>query len=109
LAVIGAACARDDAPDRPKEEPANAWLQQTRVTGEYLVTLAPPAEVKVIGSLYGRFGIKSITNIGPNLFLVSLTDDPGPTTMEELRKGDARIKAVQPNRVYGYRSNDGLR
>ena len=109
VAAIGAGCARGDAPGVQMPAPTNAWSQQTRVTGEYLVTLASPAEVKVISNLYGRFGIKSIKSIGPNLFLVSLTQDPGPTTMEELRKGDARIKAVQPNYVYRLQGSDSRR
>jgi len=73
---------------------------QTRVPGEYLVTLAAGADVKAIADLYGRFGIKGTQGLGRNIFLVTLTEDPGPAKMEELRRQNAQIKAVQPNFVY---------
>jgi hypothetical protein len=74
--------------------------RQTRVPGEYLVTLVPGADTKAIAGLYGPFGIKSIKNLGNNLFLVTLTEDPGPAKMEELRGQNSQVKAVQPNFVY---------
>jgi len=77
--------------------------RQTRVPGEYLVTLAAGADVKAIGDLYGRFGIKGTRGLGRNIFLVTLTEDPGPAKMEELRGQNTQINAVQPNFVY--RSN----
>lgn len=100
--MIGAAvgCDRNDAPGNVEAASTDTWSRQTRVPGEYLVTLAPSAEAKVISGLYGRFGIKAVKNIAPNLYLVTLTEDPGPAAMEKLRAGDARIKAVVPNFVY---------
>mgnify|MGYP007070633242 FL=1 len=77
--------------------------RQTRVPGEYLVTLAEGVDVKAITDLYGRFGIKGTQGLGSNIFLITLTQDPGPAKMEELRGKNAQIKAVQPNFVY--RSN----
>jgi hypothetical protein len=74
--------------------------QRTRAPGEYLVTLAAGADIKAIADLYGRFGIKDTRGLGRNLFLVSLIQDPGPAKMEELRRQNAQIKAVQPNFVY---------
>jgi hypothetical protein len=102
LAVAGAAAgyACGSSPGNPEAKPAGAWSQQTRVAGEYLVTLAARAEVKAIADLYGRFGIKDIKDLGNNVFLVTLTEDPGPATMEKLRGEIARIKAVEPNFVY---------
>jgi hypothetical protein len=87
------------APGNPAAAPA-ARAQQTRVPGEYLVTLAARGSVKSIVELYGRFGIKGIQDLGHNVFLVTLTEDPGPARMEELRGNNARILAVQPNFVY---------
>jgi hypothetical protein len=77
-----------------------AWSQQARAPGEYLVTLAAPAEVKAIADAYGRFGIRGIERLGSNVFLVTLTEDPGPETMEKLRAENPRIKAVEPNVLY---------
>jgi len=87
-------------PSNPDPMPMDHASHQTRVPGEYLVTLAPGADTKVIADLYGRFGIKDIENLGRNIFLVILTEDPGPARMEELRGQDTQIKAIQPNFVY---------
>lgn len=80
--------------------PEDFSSRQKRVPGEYLVTLAPGADVEVITHLYGQFGIKGMKDIGHNIFHVTLTEDPGPAKMEYLRAQDNRIKAVQPNFVY---------
>jgi len=106
-AAAGYACS--NSPGNPQTAPAGASSQQTRVLGEYLVTLAAPAEVKAIADLYGRFGIRGIKNLGPNVFLVTLTEDPGPATMEKLRGENAHIKAVEPNFVYRTQGSGGAR
>jgi hypothetical protein len=70
------------------------------VQGEYLVTVAAGSDIKVVLELYGRLGIKGSKDLGSNVFLVTVTEDPGPETMEKLGAGSAHIKAVQPNYVY---------
>ena len=80
--------------------PAAIGSEQTRVTGEYLVTLAPGIDVKAIEDAYGRFGISAVKGVGPGIFQLTLTEDPGPEKMEELRRQDPRIKAIQPNFIY---------
>lgn len=97
-AAAGSACGH--TPGNPQAAPA-AQPQQTRVPGEYLVTLAARDSVKTIVDLYGQFGIKGIRDLGHNVFLVTLTADPGPARMEQLRGENAHIQAVQPNFVYG--------
>jgi hypothetical protein len=97
--ATGYACA-GNAPGSSQTAPAGASSQQSRVPGEYLVTVAAPAGIKAITDLYGRFGIKAIKELGPNLFLVTLTDDPGPATIEKLRAGNVHIKAAEPNYLY---------
>jgi hypothetical protein len=94
-AAAGPACS--SSPAGPQAAPADASAQPTRVPGEYLVTLFAPAEVKAISDLYGRFGIKGIQLLGANIYLITLTDDPGPATMESLRTGNAYVKTVEPN------------
>jgi hypothetical protein len=84
---------------------AYAWSQQTRVPGEYLVTLAAPAEVQAITDVYGRFGIRRIERLGNNVFLLTLTEDPGPATVQRLRAESARIRAVEPNFLYRSQGN----
>ena len=80
----------------------NAQSQQARQPGEYLVTLAADAGEKAIRDVYGRFGIKAIQALPKNVYLVSVAEDPGPAVMDDLRRSNALIKAVQPN--YRYRT-----
>jgi hypothetical protein len=96
LAVAaGPGCAR--SPGTAKENPAS---QATRVPGEYLVTVAGHADGKAVADVYGRFGIEHTQDLGRGVYLVTLKEDPGLAKMEELRKQDARLQAVQPNFVY---------
>jgi len=99
-AAAGSACGI--APGNPQAVSA-AGAQQTRVPGEYLVTVAAGDVVRAIVDLYGQFGIKDIRDLGHNVFLVTLAEDPGPARMEQLRGESAHIRAVQPNLVYGTR------
>ena len=96
--AAGSACSQ--TPRDPVPAPMDFPSRQTRVPGEYLVTLAAGADVKAIAALYGRFGIRGTQAIGSDVFLVKLTEDPGPARMEEVRAQSAQIKAVQPNFVY---------
>lgn len=96
--AVGPACSQ--TPCGPAPTSMDFSARQTRVPGEYLVTLAAGADSKAIAVLYGRFGIKGIQGLGHNIFLVTLTEDPGPAKIEELRGQNAQIKAVQPNFVY---------
>lgn len=107
IAVAGAAAgyACGNSPGKPEAASAGNWSQPIRVPGEYLVTLAASAEVKAIADVYGRFGIRGIKRLGDNVFLVTLTEDPGPATMEKLRAEDARIRAVEPNFLYRSQGN----
>lgn len=107
VAASTAACGH--APANPpvassSNDPATVQLapatEPTRAAGEYLVTLADGVDAKVISDVYGRFGIKGVNAMGAGLFHLILSEDPGPAKMEEIRKQDARIKAVQPNYVY---------
>ena len=97
-AVLGYACGI--SPSKSQTPPMSAPSQQARVPGEYLVTLAAPSGAKAITDLYGRFGIKSLKELAPNVFLMTLAEDPGPGTMEKLRAGNVHIRAVEPNYIY---------
>jgi len=97
-AAAGYACG--SAPAEPQAAPAAVTTEQARVPGEYIVTLSAPSDVKAITDIYARFGIKDIKKLGVNVFLVKLGEDPSPATMESLRAGDARIRAIEPNYVY---------
>ena len=96
---------RDPPAARHRATPDRSWTfpPVKRRPGEYLVTLVPGADAKVIADLYGRFGIKSIKDLGRNIFLVILAEDPGPDRMEEIGGQNAHVKAIQPN--YRYRTD----
>ena len=78
-----------------------ATAQPTSLAGQYLLTLAAGADEKSIHDVYGRFGIRAITRVANNVFLVVLAQDPGLAAMEKLRSRD--VEAVQPN--YAYRGS----
>jgi len=99
-AAAGSACGY--TPGNPQPVLADN-TQQTRVPGEYLVTLSARDSVQAITDLYGQFGIKGIQDMGHNIFLVTFTEDPGPARMEQLRGESTHIQTVQPNFVYGTR------
>jgi hypothetical protein len=101
MAGASAGPAWGDSPGALGKSSSGAGSRQARVPGEYIVTLVAPAEVQTIADLYGRFGIKGIKALGSSVFLVVLTEDPGPAAMEQLRQASAHIKAVEPNFVYG--------
>ncbi len=107
--AAGSACSHPPLGDPPAapatRPPAGAVLipgaQQSRAPGEYLVTLAPGADAKAIQDTYGHLGITGTKDVMSGVILLTIRDDPGPDKMEALRKRDARIKAIQPNFVYG--------
>jgi hypothetical protein len=103
LAVAAVAFACGHTPNNVHTAPTDSSdlsSPQHRVPGEYLVTLTKGSDIKAITDLYGRFGIKSTKDLGNDIFLVTLKEDPGPIKMEELSKQNTSIKAVQPNFVY---------
>ncbi len=71
-----------------------------RVAGEYIVTLRAEASEALLRDLYGTYGIREITRLGENRFLIKLTHDPGLDVI--LRKGSesGKVKAAQPNFIY---------
>jgi hypothetical protein len=108
LAAAAALCACGNPTVSAQTPPVEGKSQQ-RVPGQYLVTLAAGADARAINDLYGRFGIKSARSIGNDVYLVALNEDPGPEEMEKLRRGNAQIKAVQPNYVYRARGSSTAR
>jgi hypothetical protein len=74
--------------------------KQERVPGEYLVMLSAGTDKQALTEVYDRYGIKEIRAMSNGVFLLRLSEDPGPETIEGRIQGDARFKAVQPNYVY---------
>ncbi len=101
LASAGAACG-SPAP-RVAQAAAPAGAGHKRVPGEYLVTVAARERVAAIADLYGQFGIRELRDLGGTVFLLRVTEDPGPARMEQVRRESASILSIQPNLVYGTR------
>lgn len=104
LAIAAAISACTHAPVAPSHAAVHAAperpAQQARVPDEYLVSLAPDVDERVISEFYGRFGIKELDALGDGTYLLVLTNDPGPQAMEALVSDDTRFRAVQPNIIY---------
>ncbi len=100
LVSSSAGCVCGHSAGNPELKASDFSSRQTRAPGEYLVTLVHGTDKEIITGLYGRFGIRGIKDLGNSIFLVTLTDDPGPEKMEELRGQNSQVKAVQPNFMY---------
>lgn len=100
--VVESACSYEQqAIPRPfaKGSSSDAMKEPRKAApGEYLVTLAPDAHIRVITDAYRRYGIKRLQALGHNVFLLVLREDPGLAKMKALRPPDAR--AVQRNLLY---------
>jgi hypothetical protein len=73
---------------------------QARIPNEYLVTLSDDVDEKVIAEHFARFGIKSVSALSGETYLLIVNDDPGPQDMEAMIDDDADFKAIQPNLIY---------
>jgi hypothetical protein len=96
----GGGAAREEAAVQKAPPAPKAGQPRGQVAREYLVTLAARADPKVIAAVYGRFGIERTQDLGRGVFLVRLAEDPGLARMEELRRGEPLIEAIQPNFAY---------
>ena len=95
--------------------PLYGWLG-TRVVRITLITIVTIFFAASLVAFYagGRMGLREGVAfyiwIGLlNVFLVSLTEDPGPATIERLRAENPRIKAVEPNLLYRSQGNRTFR
>lgn len=96
--AAGSACSQTG--NQPHTTSPNFSSRQIRVSGEYLITLAAGADTNAIPDLYGQFGIKGIKALGDDVYLVTITNDPGPATIERLGWQNTTIKKIQPSYVY---------
>ena len=93
--------------DMKEGSPSPLWLGTTagsdRVAGEYVITVHAGGDAALLRQLYGEYGVRELTDLGMNLFLIRLNRDPG---LDEIRsKGleSGKVKDVQPN--FAYRSD----
>ena len=73
---------------------------QYRVAGEYIVTSQPGGDAALLRQLYAAYGVRDISDLGKNRFLIKLNQDPGLTDIERTGIESGKVKAVQPNYVY---------
>ena len=71
-----------------------------RRPGTYVVTLVPGTSAAALASIYGRYGLRSVTALGHDRYQMVLRQDPGPEQVQALAAGDRRIQAVQPDFIY---------
>lgn len=87
--------------DNPaKQVQMQAPTGQTRVPGEYLVTLIPDADKGVIADRFVRQGVKDVHALGDDIYLVVIANDPGVKVMRAQIRKEPRITKIQPNLVY---------
>jgi hypothetical protein len=96
ILVMLSACANTASVSGPV---ADQNPEKPRVPNEYLVTLAPDADAAVIARYYGRFGIKYVHALAEETYLLILSRDPGPATLENLIQNEPDIRVVQPNLI----------
>ena len=109
MAGLAAGSACGQLPDDSVSAPADSWSQQTRVPGQYLVTLGAGVEAQTIAVRLEQFGVKAVRDLGRDTYLVTLSRDPGPETMEKFAREAAGIKTIQPNYRYGAQGIEGAR
>lgn len=69
-----------------------------RVQGEYTITLRPHAlGSRPIELLYKPYGITEIKDLGNGKYLVRMSKDPGPKTVQKLAAESAEVESVQPS------------
>lgn len=71
-----------------------------RAAGEYIVTVQPGAGEALLRELYGAYGIREITGLGENRFLIKLNNDPGLDAIQHKGSESGKVKAAQPNFIY---------
>ena len=95
LSIIFTGCGDNPARQVQLQSPAG----QTRVSGEYLVTLAPDTDKSVINERFVRQGLKDVHDLGEDIYLIVVSNDPGPKAMRVQIRKDPRITKIQPNLV----------
>ena len=105
---LGCASANDNE-DVIKERDSFMMQDQmkdnSRVPGEYIVTLSEDGDESVIHEYFGEFDIIEVRKLSKSMFLLRIKNDPGVENIEESLECSPFLKAVQPN--FRYRSFQG--
>ena len=109
LALVSACAQTSPTLARSEAKPRfSAQDEKPRVQDEYIITLSPDADKRIIAEHYGRFGIRDIYALGGETYLLVLQNDPGPRKMEAVINDDNRVMIIQPNLVYWDRRSGSI-
>lgn len=89
------ACASGKPAGSPAEPAA-----QSRVPGEYVITLRPNADPARINAVYRGLGLTRVQDLGHGKYLIHLSDDPGTDAVLDVGDTAGVVDAVQPNFTY---------
>lgn len=109
LVVAASAVLVSCGSDVKEESPSPLRLGTTagsdQVAGEYVFTVHAGGNAAVLRQLYSEYGVREVTDLGMNLFLIRLNRDPGLDEIKRKGLESGKVKDVQPN--FAYRS-DGV-
>lgn len=83
-----------------KPQTPEAPAEQSRVPGEYIITLRPDADPARIAGVYRGIGITRVQDLGHGKYLIHVSNDPGTEAVLEIGDTAGVVEAVQPNFIY---------
>jgi hypothetical protein len=104
-ALVTGCCHRDSASRAGEGRsaavagPSAAARPDKVVPGEYILTVASGTTLEMVQATFADLAPKRLQDLGGNMILAVFGEDPGLQRLQ-LRVGDGRILAVQPNYVY---------
>ena len=103
LAAVSAvlvSCSSDVKEGSPSPLRLGTTAGSDQVAGEYVITVHAGGDAAFLRQLYG---VRELTDLGMNLFLIRLNRDPGLDEIKSKGLESGKVKDVQPN--FAYRSD----
>lgn len=102
---LAAACSYQAASDEMTKPSATRQVDISgeapqRVTGEYLIVLAPGAGEDAIRRAFAKHRFEIVKDLGKSRYLIRFTPDPGLEYLQGVVEGDNDIRSVQSNLIY---------
>jgi hypothetical protein len=95
-----AACGGESSEKPPAPLERGSGTVQDRVPGEYVITVRSGGDADLLRDLYEEYGVRDVSEIGPDLFLLKLKEDPGVDEIRRKGIESGKVSAVQPNFIY---------
>ena len=96
-------CGSDVKEGSPSPLRVGTTAGSDRVAGEYVFTVHAGGDAAFLRQLYSEYGVRELTDLGMNLFLIRLNLDPGLDEIKSKGLESGKVKDVQPN--FAYRSD----